>query len=197
MDTCLSKNNLLEKDDIREYKEYYFKEYYLKIGHNANNQIILIIYNIQLLDNIKYEIKIDLNDFYTVNKLFKIYDNAKEIYEALIKIIEENNYKIKIQANELKFIISIGDMFKKNNDIEFTLNKSNNNSEYMGIISREIIIIKDKEISDLKENNRSLNDIIKELKGEIKQLKDEIKELKQNFSELKEKQLEEVKKNVK
>lgn len=100
MNTSSPKNNSLEKDDIREYKEYYLKEYYLKIGYNANNQIILIIYNIQLLDNIKYEIKIYLNDFYTVNKSFKIYDNIKEIYDALIKIIEENNYKIKKQSNE-------------------------------------------------------------------------------------------------
>lgn len=90
-----------------------------------------------------------------------------------------------------KFIISIGDMFKKNNDIEFILYKSNNNNEYMGIISREIIKIKDQEIKELKENNRSLGNVIIELKSEINQLKEEINGLKKSLSEIKEKQLKE------
>ena len=162
MNAYLNQKYESEKEYMIAYKEYYLNEYYFKVGYNAGNQIIFIIYNIQLLDNIKYEIKINQNDFYNLNKIFKMYDNIKEIYEAILKLIEENNYKIENKNNELKLIINIRDMFKKNKDIEFILYKYYNN-EYFGIICKEIIKIKNKEIKVLKYSNQNMNQEINEL----------------------------------
>ena len=124
------------------------------------------------------------NDFYNLSKIFKMYDNIKDLYEAFQKLIQENNYKIENKNNEIKLIFSIGDMFKKNNDIELILYKSNENNDFLRILSKEIIKIKNEEIKELKENNETMEQAIKDLKNENKSLIKEMAKLNKNEKKL-------------
>ena len=95
-----------------KYMEFYIDNYFLKIAIN-NNDILFIIYNIKLLDSIKYEIKTNKNEIYNLNKIFRIYDNIEEIYEVFIKLINEKSYRIETNNNDIKLIFEISDIFKK------------------------------------------------------------------------------------
>ena len=159
-----------EKIYIKEYKEYEnLNGYYLKLEHN-NKDMNIIIYNIEKLDGKKYEIKIKLNEIYLLNKLFKSFNNIKEIYEAIIKLINNNKYKIEKINNEIIFIIIIKDIFDNNNEIKFILKNINkDNDEYINILSNEINNMRNniKLINELKEENKIIKEEINELKNKI------------------------------
>ena len=64
--------------------------YYLILKH-TNKDIIIIIYNIDELDGIRYELKMSLDDIYNLNNIFRVFKSIKEIYDAIIKLIADNN----------------------------------------------------------------------------------------------------------
>ena len=122
-----------------KYKEFYnLKDYYLKISLTTKTEISFIIYNLKLLDSIKYYINLNLSEIHELNKLFKIYDNVEEIYEIIINIFENNYYEINKQKNELVLILYLYDISKKRKEIQITLNKNDDNNEYSRILSKEL-----------------------------------------------------------
>ena len=76
-----------KKINIKEFVN--LQGYYLILKY-INNDIIMIFYNIKDLDGIKYELKMKLDDIYKLNNIFKIFNSIEEIYNAIIKLIDEN-----------------------------------------------------------------------------------------------------------
>ena len=124
-----------------KYIEFYIDNYYLKIALN-NNEIIFIIYNIKLLNSIKYELKTNQSEIYNLSKIFRIYQNIEEIYDVFIQLIKEKNYKIEGIKNDVRIIFEITDIFKKSKEIELILKSEEDKNEYLKILSKEVIIIK-------------------------------------------------------
>jgi hypothetical protein len=187
-----------------KYIEFYIDNYYLKIALN-NNEIIFIIYNIKLLNSIKYELKTNQSEIYNLSKIFRIYQNIEEIYEVFIQLIKEKNYKIEGIKNDVRIIFEITDIFKKSKEIELILKSEDDKNEYLKILSKEIINIKDNEIKKLIEENKEIKEEIQNLKNMIKNIqnnknneknenrekniekesKNNVKEIKQNNNEIK------------
>ena len=170
-----SQNYYTSNENTIKYKDFYLGNFYLKICLNNNdNEIIYIIYNVILLDSIKYELKLKQAEIYSLSKVFKMYDNLEEIYEILCKLIEENNYKIEYKNNNMILILKICDIFKKDIEIELLLNRYDENNEYMKILSKEVIKIKNniqnEEINKLIEENKKIKLEIKNLKNAIQNL---------------------------
>jgi len=188
-----------------KYIEFYIDNYYLKIALN-NNEIVFIIYNIKLLNSVKYEIKTNKNEIYNLSKIFRIYENIEEIYEVFIQIIKEKNYKIEEINNDIRIIFEISDIFKKNKEIELILKSEDDKNEYLKILSKEIINIKDNEIKKLIEENKEIKEEIQNLKNMIKNIqnneknekidekesKNNVKEINQNNNEIKNKEKQNI-----
>lgn len=151
------------------YKEFYKKDYYIKIEMNNFQEIIIIIYNIKLLDNIKYQIKIQLKEFYCLSKSFKMYDTIEEIFGVLIELIKNNNYMI--DNGKIKFII--GDLLQNKKEIEVRLTKEDTNNEYLKILTREIKT-KDDIIKNLEDKYNIMKGELTEMKNLIKKLNEQI-----------------------
>ena len=67
-----------------DFKEYFnLNDYYLKVGYNNNNEIIIILYNIELLNNNRYELKKGLESILNLFKCFKS-NHISEIYKQII-----------------------------------------------------------------------------------------------------------------
>ena len=161
MDAPVFENNQTPLGNFQiKYKEFYnLNDYYLKISITAKGEISFIIYNMKLLDGIKYYINLNLNEFQKLNKLFKVYDNVEEIYENIMNIIENNNYKINNQKNNMILLLYLFDISQKRNEIQLILNKYDANNEYSRILSKELI--------KLKEENSNIIKELKELKNII------------------------------
>ena len=155
-----------EEEDKLNYKEFFLEEYYLKIGY-FNEKIFIIVYNIEKLDGIRYEINIKLENIYKLNDIFKSFNNIEEMYIGFLKLINENKYMIKMDENNIIFSFILTDILNNKKEINFTLkNNKIENNEYINILSNEI--------KKLRNNNKILN----ELKEENKQIKNEIIKLK-------------------
>ena len=148
---------------LKDFKEYTnLKEYYLKIMQDMK-YIEIIVYNIQLLDGVRYKIKVDLEDIHSLNSMFKCFSNIKEAFNAIIKLIDNNNYKISKQEDDLIFLLTIKNIFNESNKIQFVLRKDNDNdnnmNEYINILSNEIREIRKKNdeiINELKKENKNI-----------------------------------------
>ena len=162
-------------DDTPNFKEFYnLSGFYLKLSH-MQDELVIIIYDIEKLDGVKYELKIKLNDIYQLSSLFKGYSNIEEIYKLIIKLIDENNYSLKKEKNEVIFILKMKDILNNLKEIQFIAAESNdkvniNNNEYINVLINEI------------KQMRSNNKLIEELKEENKYIKNEINKLKSKLN---------------
>ena len=181
-----------ENNNKIKYKEYYKEDYYFKVIILNANEIKIIIYNIKLLDNIKYNITINKEELYRLSPMFTLYNNIDELCEIIAKLIEHNKFKIIYKNNKIKLIFIISDMLSKNNEIEILLESDNEQNEYLDILSKEILKIKNKEINELKEENKKIKEEIQELrKIFLKRQKNNINE--NNCVEISKKQKKEKK----
>ena len=149
-----------------DFKEYFnLNDYYLKVGYNNNNEIIIILYNIELLNNNRYELKKGLESILNLYKYFKS-NHISEIYKQIIIFLNEGKYKIRVNQNESITLIL-------NKNIEFNLICHKENNEYFQILSNQIrnLRIKNmncsKAITRLQEENYSIKSEIKDLKNMI------------------------------
>ena len=95
------------------------------------------------LDNIRYEIKVKIQEIYQMNNIFRQYINIKDIYDLILDLINEQkcNVKENVEKN-LIFSFMISDIKRINHNIEFILINVNNNNyykEYINVLSNEII----------------------------------------------------------
>ena len=81
---------------IINFQEFYnfFEEYYLKLSHNDNEELIIVCYNIVKLDGICYETKMHIQQIYNLNNIFRQYTNVKDIYELILDLIKDNQINL-------------------------------------------------------------------------------------------------------
>ena len=73
--------------NIEDYNNYYdLGKYDLNIRYNYN-EIIISCCDEELLDGIKYETKINFNKIREMNNIFGAYNNMKDVYNIINKII--------------------------------------------------------------------------------------------------------------
>ena len=152
---------------VINFKEFYnFEDYYIKISYNDIEDLFIVCYNIEKLDGIRYEFKMNIKEIYNLNNIFRQYTNIKDIYELILDLIIQKNYSIKTNSkNDLIFSFNITDINRNNKTVEFILNKSSNNNseEYINILSNEIKNLRKlrEEISEIKDmiakNNMKIN----------------------------------------
>ena len=172
---------------IIKSKEFYTGEYYLKIVLNSNNELIIVNYNTKKLDGIKFSLRLNLGILHKASNLFKRFEKIDNIYDLLIKLIEEKKYKLYYNSNKMIFSIMPNVIINNTKDILLYLNKENNdvNNDYYKVLSDEINKLR--KITDIlinsdNNNKYSINENLKQiklLKEENKAIKDEINLLKQ------------------
>jgi len=165
-------NNLVSENksnQLVDFKEYLnLNEYYIKIGYTNNNELIIIIYNTELLNNHRYETKKGLEAALNLHKHFKT-NNMSEIYRQLITFINEGKYKIKLNQND-SLTITL------NKVIEFNLICRKDNNEYCQVLSNQIKILRhknnmcNKTIANLQEENAAIKKELNELKNMVMHL---------------------------
>ena len=146
--------------------------YFLKLNYIEKDDIIdFIVYNLSEIENKRYEFNISKSEFNEMNKLFKIYDNNKQIFELLVKLFDNNKYKIKFNNLNEKMNLELYFVIVNNNvDISVELNMNLNGDfrdDYNYILKKEIFELKknfNKEINDLKKENKSIKQELNEIK---------------------------------
>ena len=162
---------LVTKDSkkIINFHEFFnFGEYYLKLSHNDKEELVIICYNIDKLDGIRYEAKKNIQQIYNFNSIFRQFANIKEIYELILDLIKDNQISLSLNPEKnLLFSFTITDIKRNNHKVDIILvnnSNDNNSKEYINILTNEIINLRKSNINHDKE--------IKELKSEIKSIKD-------------------------
>ena len=175
------KEEAIEKSknyDNSNFKEFYnLSGFYLKLSH-IQNELEIIIYDIEELDGVKYELKINLNEIYHLDNIFKGYSTIQEIYKLIIKLINENNYslkKLEKEKNKVIFLLKMKDILNNIKEIQFVMAERKdivniNNNEYINILINEI--------KQMRKNNKLMD----ELKEENKYIKNELNKLKKRMN---------------
>ena len=167
-----------KNDDNSNFKEFYnLSGFYLKLSH-IQNELEIIIYDIEELDGVRYELKINLNEIYHLDNIFKGYSTIQEIYKLIIKLINENNYslkKLEKEKNKVIFLLKMKDILNNIKEIQFIVAERKdivniNNNEYINILKNEI--------KQMRKNNK----LIDELKEENKNIKNELNKLKKRMN---------------
>ena len=144
---------------INNFKKI-IKEYFISISLYEED-ISIIIYNKSSLNNIRYEINLDLNDFKNVSFHFNTMD-LNGIYNILKNLISQDLFKIEKQFNDLVVSFLMRNIGIQDNDynakIQLILFGERDNNEYLYYLSEEILKSKNK-INDL---NTKINNLIKE-----------------------------------
>ena len=150
--------------DFKEYNN--LNEYYIKVGYNNSNELIIVIYNTELLNNFRYEMKKGLEAIQSGNKYFKSNNHISDIYKLITNFINENKYKIKQNANDTITLTL-------NKIIDFNLNCHKNQNEYLQVLSNQIRNLRNKNnnysktVTKLQEENANIKKELKELKNMI------------------------------
>ena len=144
-------------------KEYYdLHGYYLNIILE-NQQISLISYNSILLDGIKYEKIINLDEI-KKNEIIKSLSTPK-LYEVIIRKIDEKKYSINRDHNGVNLLIFKGNSSNSNTDLHFLMIKSNQfpKNEYEKVLSKVIL--------NLREENKIMRNEISQIKDTLSKMK--------------------------
>ena len=169
----------------KKYKGFYQK-YFIKCYLNDKlDNIIIVCYDTKDLEYKRYEIKLDIKDFQTYDKIFKLYDNIDEIYELIfqafkskkiISIKEKNNaltieplIQIDLKGQKLDFKLDIDLPISTNGDFIYDCNF---------ILRKEIIDIEQKyskEIEDLKSQNKMITKQLNILIEKVNELSNQSK----------------------
>lgn len=169
---CMTPSEFYDKiteDNFTEFSNL-LNEFYLKIEHDSLNKLILISYNIKLLDNIRYESKITIDKLYQISSAFKAYQNIHQIYKAIIKIIEDGKFDIKQNSKTISLVIKITDILSKTIDVEITLIDINDSKkdDFLCVLGNELVKIR---------NQKDELDIIKKEQDEFKKEIEELKKM--------------------
>ena len=156
------------------FKEYdNLNGYYIKIFYEEDN-LSIVIYNIDLLDGIRYEFNNNVKELFKLSNVFKKLGKIEEIFKAIIDIIDENNYTIIKKDDKLLFTLKTEESQNKDKEISFMLSKKlkDNKNDFIKIISESLkklkisynIIVKEKEAKKINEKESmhfSINSINK------------------------------------
>ena len=168
--------------DSKEYED--LNGFYINISYR-DDIFSIIVYNLELLDEKKFEIEIEYDDLLKKHTILKNYRTMQKIFDFFNDIIEKNNYKILQEEKFLKFYFYLTDKTpnKEEDKIGFILkvDKKKDKNEYIKFLckslrkSRSENIEKKLSKSEIKFNDNHFklsneNTISKEkTKNEIKQ----------------------------
>ena len=133
-------------------------DYFISISLNEED-ISILIYNISTLDNIRYEVDLDLDDMKNVSFHFNTL-NLIGIYDILKNLVEQRKIGLKKKYNELvlSFLMSdIGIEERNNRDasVQLILFEERDNNEYLFFLTEEIKKLK----NQIKELNNKINSL--------------------------------------
>ena len=143
-------------------KEYYnLNAYYLNVILE-NQQISLISYNYNLLDGIKYEKIINLDEIKKNDKIRNL--SVPQLYEVIIKKIDEQKYSVNGDHNCVNLILFKGNSPNSNSDLQIILVKSMQypKNDYEKVLSKVII--------NLKAENKIMRNEIEKIKNALSKL---------------------------
>ena len=165
----MKENNTIEPPlDYKEFENLH--GYYLKLEY-YEKYINLVSYNIESLDGIRYEIKLNLSELYEYNDVFRIFRNVKIFYEKFQEIIQNNNYSLIKTDDHLKLSIFLKDLSNKKVSFDFTFNitRLETSNDYIKILTNEIKILKNicKLVDSLVEENNIIKLELENLKKKV------------------------------
>ena len=141
-------------------KEYFdLNGHYLKVSY-INKDIHIVGYNSILLNGIKYETKISSEE--VIKKTQTENFTSHNLYELIIKKIDDNKYALKSDPNSMNIILleTINILIpNKNIQIMIPKNQRHITTEYETLLSKEIL--------KLREENKKLSNEITEIKNII------------------------------
>ena len=137
----------------------YINDYFITITLDEE-EILIIIYNTITLDNIRYEISLDLNDMKNISNCFNNFD-LNAIYNILINLITQKKLKLEKKFNDLILSFLIADLGYQNNNglIQIILFGEKDSNEYLNILTNEIKALKNQinelnnQVSELSAKN--------------------------------------------
>ena len=143
------------------------KEYFNLQGHYlrlclTNNQLLLISYDSNLLNGIKYESKISSEEIKSNEKIKNF--TVSELYDLITKKIRERKIVIQGNADAITLSILENEVFNNNKDIQLILLKNNRvfTTEYENVLSNTI--------KNLKEENKIIRNEINEIKNMLSKM---------------------------
>ena len=160
------------EEQLNKQEEFFdlLNQYYLKISTTSIDNLLFQCYNTKLLDNIEYIGNISINDL-QIKTLYNYY-NINEFFNLFVESIKKEKFKIEENKNILILNIEINDYNKNNIIIPINLrinNNKHNNGILLGILSNEIIKIRNQ--------NKEIENIQKEQEEFKNKLEEEIKKL--------------------
>ena len=161
------------------------KEYTLKTENRTfqiklylSSDITIEANELNRIKGIFYSGKFSLDELVKLSRGFKICEDIKEAYDAIVQIFENKKALINdIKDNEISIIIKVDLLGGKVQDVTLTLNKKKMNDN---AIIEELV----KKVNQLEEENKSLK---KDMNNKVNQLEEENKSLKKDIKDIKEK----------
>jgi len=138
-------------------KEFFnLNGYYLRLSLTSQ-QLALVSYNSLLLNGIKYESKINLEEIKRNDKIKNL--TVIGLYDLISKKIGEKKFLLQGEQNCLTLSLLENMTFNASSDIQLTLIKNNKSftTEYENVLSNVIM--------NLKEENRNIKNEINEIKN--------------------------------
>ena len=127
------------EQDSKEYDN--LNGYYINISY-SDDLFSILVYNMELLDEKKYEIEIELNDLLKKHDIMKQLRNMQKIFDFFNDLIEKNNFSIIQEDKFIKFFFYLGskNSNEKNDKIGFLLklDKKKDKSEYIKFLCKSI-----------------------------------------------------------
>ena len=163
-----------------KYKEYTLKteDRTFQIKLYLSSDITIEANELNKIKGIFYSGKFSLDELVKFSKGFKICEDIKEAYDAILQIFENKKALINnIKDNEISIIIKVDLLGGKVQDVTLTLNKKKMNDN---AIIEELV----KKVNQLEEENKSLK---KDMNNKVNQLEEENKSLKKDIKDIKEK----------
>ena len=158
-----------------KYKEYTLKteDRTFQIKLYLSSDITIEANELNKIKGIFYSGKFSLDELVKLSRGFKICEDIKEAYDAILQIFENKKALINdIKDNEISIIIKVDLLGGKVQDVTLTLNKKKMNDN---AIIEELV----KKVNQLEEENKSLKKDIKDIKEKFnlfeKYFADEIK----------------------
>ena len=158
-----------------KYKEYTLKteDRTFQIKLYLSSDITIEANELNKIKGIFYSGKFSLDELVKFSKGFKICEDIKEAYDAILQIFENKKALINnIKDNEISIIIKVDLLGGKVQDVTLTLNKKKMNDN---AIIEELV----KKVNQLEEENKSLK---KYMINKVNQLEEENKNIKEKFN---------------
>lgn len=150
-------------------------------SEDKKNIIFKMYINKNFIDNY-YLLNLNMNDFYNLNFLFRLYQSIEEIYNLLSDILISKKYSVISKDNTIRLVLQFTIPGGKFIDINFNLIENQINKE--NLIEKLVLMVEDllKENKLMKDEFIKKNNEIDKINNEIKYLKDENTQIKNELN---------------